>query len=81
MADIDVEQKKGGNIWGWIIGILLIVLVIWGAMELLSDDEPEITTDPEPISLIEMPQALQAPGVPAASTALRTGVLIPPGKA
>ncbi len=59
MADIDVEQKKGGNIWGWIIGILLIVLIVWAAMELLGDDEPEVTTDPEPISMIEPAPALQ----------------------
>lgn len=67
MADIDVEQKKGGNLWGWIIGILLIVLIVWAAMELLGDDEPEVTTDPEPISVIEPAPALQPAADPLGS--------------
>lgn len=45
MAEIIVEPDKKNNnnnpIWPWILGLLLLVGVIWAAVELLGDDEPE----------------------------------------
>lgn len=40
MAEIGVEKKS--SIWPWILGLLVLALAIWGMVELLDDDEPEI---------------------------------------
>lgn len=41
MADIDVE-RKGTNIWPWIIGLLVLALLIWALMEMFDTDEPDV---------------------------------------
>lgn len=47
MADIRIEEKKGSSIIPWIIGLLLLALLIWGAMELFGDDDDidEVVTE------------------------------------
>ncbi len=49
MARIDIEQKK--NVWPWIIGLVVLLLLIWGVAELLDNDDdvnavPPATTAP-----------------------------------
>ena len=36
MADINVERKK--NIWPWIIGLVVLLLVIWGVSSMMGND-------------------------------------------
>jgi len=40
MADIDVERKKSGPVWPWIVGLLLLGLLIWGIAEMVRTDDP-----------------------------------------
>lgn len=44
MAEINVERKK--NVWPWIVGLIVLLLAIWGAMELMNTDERRAYTDP-----------------------------------
>lgn len=62
MADIDVERKKHGSIWPWILGLLLLALLVWALFALFGDDEPEVVQDP-----IAAPVATPAPAAPADS--------------
>jgi len=41
MADIRVE-RKGPNIWPWIIGLIVLALLVWGLMELFGRGDPEV---------------------------------------
>lgn len=43
MDEIPTEQRSGGNIWRWIIGLIVVVLVIWviaGLFDSGVSDEP-----------------------------------------
>lgn len=43
MAKIDIERKK--SVWPWIIGLIVLLVIIWGAFELFGDNpEPAATT-------------------------------------
>lgn len=43
MAEIKVERKDNKQpIWPWIVGVLLLLLVVWGMVEFFQTDEPEI---------------------------------------
>lgn len=44
MADIDLERKQKSSIWPWVIGALVLILAVWGIMELVDDDEPDVAT-------------------------------------
>ena len=48
MAEIKVE-RKGPNIWPWIIGLIVLALLIWALMELFGRDEPEVVGE-EPVA-------------------------------
>lgn len=37
MAEINIEKKK--NIWPWIIGLLLLLLLLWGLAEMMDNDD------------------------------------------
>lgn len=37
MAEINIERKK--NIWPWIIGLLVLLLLIWGVTEMMDNDD------------------------------------------
>ena len=39
MAEIRVQQKSAGSVWAWILGLIVLMLVIWAALELFTDDE------------------------------------------
>lgn len=41
MAEIRVEKRDNKPIWPWIIGALLLIGLIWAAVELFDSDEPE----------------------------------------
>jgi hypothetical protein len=38
MAEINVVEKKT-NIWPWIIGLLLLLLLLWGLVEMMDNDD------------------------------------------
>lgn len=57
MAEIKVDKRDNKpSIWPWILGALLLVGLVWGAVELLETDEPELAAAEEPM-LIEEPVA------------------------
>ncbi|HEX6259120.1 MAG TPA: hypothetical protein VFZ51_00605 [Woeseiaceae bacterium] len=49
MAEIEIQKKRGAP-WGWIIGVLVLALLLWGVVEMLDDDadtaEMEAITEP-----------------------------------
>lgn len=46
MAEIKVERKNNQQpIWPWIVGVLLLLLVVWGLVEFFeADEEPQVAT-------------------------------------
>lgn len=68
MAEINVERKK--NVWPWVVGLIVLLLAIWGVMALMNTDErrtydPALgTTTTEPVS-----PAAQQPAQPMPATA------------
>lgn len=54
MADINVERKQR-SIWPWIIGLLVLALLIWGASEMLGGDDDETVVVEE--TTVEAPAA------------------------
>lgn len=62
MADIDIQEKRGGSVWPWIIGALALVLVIWGVTEMMGGDDDEfvattteeMAVDPAPLPADDM---------------------------
>ncbi|HEY0152539.1 MAG TPA: hypothetical protein VGB92_11110 [Longimicrobium sp.] len=45
MADINVERKRSGpNIIPWLLGLVLLAALIWGAMRFMGGDDDETTT-------------------------------------
>jgi len=45
MADINVERKRSGpNILPWLLGLVLLAALIWGAMRFMGGDDDETTT-------------------------------------
>lgn len=41
MADIDIQEKRKGAVWPWIVGALALVLVVWGVSEMMGGDDDE----------------------------------------
>lgn len=35
MADTDVRRRPAPGLWPWVVGLLVLALVAWGAVELL----------------------------------------------
>lgn len=79
MAEINVERKK--NIWPWVVGLIVLLLLIWGAFELLSNDDDYVapmapTTAPvvmDPVDPVEsMPAPVVAPMPPPPTDADNT---------
>ncbi|HEX8208724.1 MAG TPA: hypothetical protein VF584_00960 [Longimicrobium sp.] len=45
MADINVERKRSGpNILPWLLGLVLLAALIWGAMRFMGGNDEESTT-------------------------------------
>jgi hypothetical protein len=44
MADINVERKRSGpNIIPWLLGLVLLAALIWGAMRFMGNDDDDTT--------------------------------------
>lgn len=76
MAEINVERKDR-SIWPWILGLLLLLLAIWGLVELLGDDDDVVeqpvagmTAEPVVPAVVEEPVVAEAPPPGAAPAAL-----------
>lgn len=80
MADIDIQEKRKGAVWPWIIGVLALVLVVWGIAEMMggegdefvADTTEEIVVDPVPAPTdmerpAEVTQFVQQCGTPGAA--------------
>lgn len=39
MAEIKIEHKKPMNIWPWVIAVIVLLLLIWGAVRLMHHDD------------------------------------------
>jgi len=51
MAEIDIQEKQGGPIWPWILGILAVLVlvgVIW-AVTRPGDDRDDMRTHPDTV--------------------------------
>lgn len=59
MAEIKVEHKENNNkpIWPWIVGILLLLLVVWGLVEFFQTDEEEYMATREVVAPVETESA------------------------
>lgn len=59
MAEIKVERKENNNtpIWPWIVGILLLLLVVWGLVEFFQTDEEEYRASQEVVAPAEPERA------------------------
>lgn len=70
MADIDVKPK-GPTIWPWIVGLLVLALIAWGAAEVMDNDDvadattytsvPVAAVEPADTVTISMSQILANP--------------------
>lgn len=71
MANIRIEKKKNNPIWPWILGLLLIGLVAWGAFEIFDDNNPQDETVyiEEPVVEQDASQGLGMTEEPQAQTA------------
>jgi phage shock protein A len=67
MADIDIQKKERGP-WGWIIGLLALVLIIWGITEVVGRDDADLATITDPVEEGLVTPAAEQVGEPAAST-------------
>lgn len=59
MAEINVERKK--NVWPWIVGLMVLLLAIWGAMALMGNDGRRTHDDRAIGSAATAPAATQQP--------------------
>ncbi|CAN5704766.1 hypothetical protein BH23GEM10_BH23GEM10_14710 [soil metagenome] len=56
MADIDVQEKKSGAVWPWLLGALALVLVVWAVAGVIrGDDEDFIATTAEELVVDRAP--------------------------
>ena len=60
MAEINVEHKKK-SVWPWIIGALVALLLIWGLMEMMGNDDSDLA---QPV--ISEPATVDQGAAPAA---------------
>jgi hypothetical protein len=58
MAEIRVEKKKTTNIWPWIIGLVLVVLVLWGVMAMTDRNRNDNGSDTRTSALQPAPVVL-----------------------
>lgn len=66
MAEIDLQRKRGRNWWPWVLGLLAVLLVIWGIAELVDvEDEPLAvgpdTVDTRPATAVAPPPEYATP--------------------
>lgn len=64
MADINVERKK--SVWPWILGLIVVIVIIWGVFELFDNDDIDVA---EPLPAATAPAAAPAIAPPPVTTA------------
>jgi hypothetical protein len=70
MADINVQQK-GGSIWPWVLGLILLAGLVWVLIEVLGgDDDPMAVDDMTQVTApvgaeMQMDDPVQEPGLTA----------------
>lgn len=81
MADIDLERKKSGSAWGWIMALAILALLGWGVAEAFDGDDLE-TAEMEMVEPAEEPGAMDEPdameGAAAAGAASLGAILDDP---
>lgn len=70
MADIPIERKANRNIWPIVIGVLVLLAIIWWALNRRHDDTATATT-PTADTVLTAPAA-PATTTPAAATPATT---------
>lgn len=81
VADIDIERKKGGGIWPWILGLLLLGLLAWGLSRCSGDDAddsaavPVTDTAVAPSAVAPAPLPPVDPAAPADSATVAAGTI------
>ncbi|MFC0678922.1 hypothetical protein ACFFGH_13830 [Lysobacter korlensis] len=77
MAQIDIERKKEGSPWKWLIIIALILLAIWALWEMFDREEVEAPVAPAAVVAPAAPatQPINAPIVSGQPVALEASVL------
>lgn len=46
MAEIKIEHKKPMNVWPWVIAVIVLLLLIWGATRLMHHDDQAGSNQP-----------------------------------
>lgn len=81
MADINIERKRGTN-WLWpLLAVLLLGLLIWGALEMMGDDDEVAVAPVGSAAVVEPapPVVATAPDAPVAGSPTIADVLANPG--
>lgn len=65
MAKINIERKK--NVWPWIIALIVILLLAWGAFSLMEDRGEPGYTD-RPAAMAPAPMTTPATTTPTTAT-------------
>lgn len=69
MAEIDIE-RKGPPVWPWILGLLALVLVVWGVVEYVQREQ----TGAPPPGVAVRPEAPPEPDRPVVGAAIQPAV-------
>ncbi|CAN5840410.1 hypothetical protein BH23GEM3_BH23GEM3_20870 [soil metagenome] len=65
MADLNVE-RKGPNVWPWVVGLIVLALLIWALTQVFSGDRTRATgTAPADTVSVDTARAVTTPAVPA----------------
>lgn len=52
MAEIRVEHKKRLNAWIWLLGLVLLALAAWAALEMKDNDRPDSAGEVSAVELV-----------------------------
>jgi hypothetical protein len=70
VAEIPIQQKRGGGIWPWIIGAIAVLLLLWLLFGRSSDNAPA-PTGPDTTRTSSLPEWERFRGVPLATMTYR----------
>lgn len=74
MAEIPIQRKTGGGIWGWVIGALVILALLW--FFFARNDRDDVTRTGADSSAMMADTSMNAPGMAPNST--MPGTTTPP---